>query len=418
MAAEVIGAHYAAIGVLAPDGRLLESFTTYGIDDELRALIGPPAAGPRHPRAGDPGGPPHPPARSDPASRLLRLPAAPSADALLPRRARSWADAACSATSTSPRRSARALFTEEDEHIAVLLAAQRGGRGGERPAARGERAAAGGGPAAAPGARAVLRHGEPRAAERARGGVRLVGDAGAEEGSRPPCRAAAFEVLDSAQQAIGLINDLLDLSRLDEDRLKPVIRPIEPGSVARRAAGRVTPAAEARQVTLVLEVASPDLPSLRDRCEPGGADPRQPAGQRDSARAARGARSDSRSPRAMRLVVFTVEDEGPGVPASELERIFDIYVTKKDGESAASAWACRSPGGWPGCSAGSCARCPGRGGRRASSCWSCRPRRHHEEHLHDQASRRVQSRVPRLRSHENSRRGGRPEGRRDSSSRA
>ena len=66
---------------------------------------------------------------------------------------------------------------------------------------------------------------------------------------------AAFEVLDSAQQAIGLINDLLDLSRLDEDRLKPVIRPIEPGSVAKRAIGRVTPAAQARRVTLVLEVA-------------------------------------------------------------------------------------------------------------------------------------------------------------------
>ena len=29
--------------------------------------------------------------------------------------------------------------------------------------------------------------------------------------------------------------DLLDLSRLDEDRLKPVIRSVEPGSVARRA---------------------------------------------------------------------------------------------------------------------------------------------------------------------------------------
>ena len=27
VAAEIIGAHYAAIGVLAPDGRLLESFT-------------------------------------------------------------------------------------------------------------------------------------------------------------------------------------------------------------------------------------------------------------------------------------------------------------------------------------------------------------------------------------------------------
>ena len=54
---------------------------------------------------------------------------------------------------------------------------------------------------------------------------------------------AAFEVLDSAQQAIGLINDLLDLSRLDEDRLKPVIRAVEPASVARRL-GRVTPAAD------------------------------------------------------------------------------------------------------------------------------------------------------------------------------
>ena len=57
---------------------------------------------------------------------------------------------------------------------------------------------------------------------------------------------AAFEVLDSAQQAVALINDLLDLSRLDEDRLRPVIRPIEPGSVAKRVLGRMTPAAHAR----------------------------------------------------------------------------------------------------------------------------------------------------------------------------
>jgi GAF domain-containing protein len=45
VAAEVIGARYAAIGVLAPDGRLLESFTTYGIDPELRGLIGAPPRG-------------------------------------------------------------------------------------------------------------------------------------------------------------------------------------------------------------------------------------------------------------------------------------------------------------------------------------------------------------------------------------
>ena len=45
VAAEVIGAHYAAIGVLAPDGRVLESFTTHGISDEVRARIGPPPRG-------------------------------------------------------------------------------------------------------------------------------------------------------------------------------------------------------------------------------------------------------------------------------------------------------------------------------------------------------------------------------------
>ena len=45
IAAEIIGARYAAIGVLAPDGRLLESFVTYGIDAELRARIGPPPRG-------------------------------------------------------------------------------------------------------------------------------------------------------------------------------------------------------------------------------------------------------------------------------------------------------------------------------------------------------------------------------------
>ncbi|MEP7227783.1 MAG: GAF domain-containing protein, partial [Gemmatimonadales bacterium] len=39
-AAEVIGARYAAIGVLGPDGKVMESFTTYGIDPELRARIG------------------------------------------------------------------------------------------------------------------------------------------------------------------------------------------------------------------------------------------------------------------------------------------------------------------------------------------------------------------------------------------
>src|SRR5215207_6439121 len=45
VAADVIGAKFAAIGVLAPDGRLLESFITHGVSLEERAAIGPPPRG-------------------------------------------------------------------------------------------------------------------------------------------------------------------------------------------------------------------------------------------------------------------------------------------------------------------------------------------------------------------------------------
>ena len=45
VAAALIGAQYAAIGVLDPDGRLLESFTTHGVSEELREKIGAPPRG-------------------------------------------------------------------------------------------------------------------------------------------------------------------------------------------------------------------------------------------------------------------------------------------------------------------------------------------------------------------------------------
>jgi signal transduction histidine kinase len=141
---------------------------------------------------------------------------------------------------------------------------------------------------------------------------------------------AAYEVLDSAQQAVSLINDLLDLSRLDEDRLKPVIRPVEPGSVAKRAVSRLTPAAGARQVSLRLEVA-PDLPA----CETDSSRVEQilvnllgNAVQHTPERST--VRLDVAAGDA--VVLFTVRDAGPGIPPADLERIFDIYSTKKDGD--------------------------------------------------------------------------------------
>jgi signal transduction histidine kinase len=141
---------------------------------------------------------------------------------------------------------------------------------------------------------------------------------------------AAFEVLDSAQQAVGLINDLLDLSRLDEDRLKPVIRAVEPGSVAKRAVGRVTPAAQARRVTIELEIA-PGLPTCEtdaSRVEQilvnllGNAIQHTPEGSTVRLDVTSGAS----------VVIYTVRDEGSGIPEGDLERVFDIYATKKDGD--------------------------------------------------------------------------------------
>jgi signal transduction histidine kinase len=142
---------------------------------------------------------------------------------------------------------------------------------------------------------------------------------------------AAFEVLDSALQAVGLFNDLLDLSRLDEDRLKPVIRSVEPTSVARRACVRVTPAADGREIRLEL-TPTPGLPACEtdaSRLEQilvnllGNAIAHSPA--KSTIRVAITARDAK--------VEFVVEDEGPGIPKTEVERIFDIYVTKPAGES-------------------------------------------------------------------------------------
>ena len=135
--------------------------------------------------------------------------------------------------STSPRSWAAALFTEEDEYIAVLLAStiaavvenarlheesarlleevQQLHRSRERFFAMVNHELRNSLAAVYGWAEMLVRKKDPATV--------------------PP---AAFEVLDSAQQAVGLINDLLDLSRLDEDRLT---RSSEPWTRKRRETG-------------------------------------------------------------------------------------------------------------------------------------------------------------------------------------
>ena len=329
IAAEVIGARYAAIGVLAPDGRLLESFITFGIDPEIRAKIGPPPRGhgilglvvraarpirlpdlARHPDSY--GFPPHHP----PMHSFLGVPIVGKRGVF--------------GNLYLTEKLGGGFFTEEDEHVAVLLAANTA--------------------AAVENARLheesarLLEEVQQlhRARERffamvnheLRNSLAAVyGWAEMMVRKKDPATVprAAFEVLDSAQQAVGLINDLLDLSRLDEDRLRPVIRPTDPASIARRALSRVTPAAESKRILFQTELA-PDLPTCdtdASRVEQillnllGNALNHAPEGS--TVRLELSARGP--------MVVFTLEDQGSGIEESEIERIFDIYVTRAAGES-------------------------------------------------------------------------------------
>jgi signal transduction histidine kinase len=329
MAAEVIGAKYAAIGVLAPDGRLLESFTTYGITPEHRSLIGAPPRGhgilglvirearpirlpdlAKHPDSY--GFPPHHP----PMHSFLGVPIVGHRGVF--------------GNLYLTEKLEGEAFSDEDEHIAVLLAVTvaaivENARLHEESARLIEEVQ-------------QLHRARERFFAMVNHELRnaLAGVYGWAEmlvRKKDPATVprAAFEVLDSAQQAVGLISDLLDLSRLDEDRLKPVIRPVEPGAIARRAFGRVTPAAEAKRVRLELELA-PVLPS----CETDASRVEQilvnllgnGIHHTPEASAVHLGVSAGEG-----LVRFTVRDEGPDIPESEVEQVFDIYVTKAVGEN-------------------------------------------------------------------------------------
>jgi signal transduction histidine kinase len=62
---------------------------------------------------------------------------------------------------------------------------------------------------------------------------------------------AAVEVYESAERTLGLLNDLLDLSRLEADRLKPVIRGADARELVREAIDTLEPSARARGVDIV-----------------------------------------------------------------------------------------------------------------------------------------------------------------------
>ncbi|MBL0178370.1 MAG: GAF domain-containing sensor histidine kinase [Gemmatimonadetes bacterium] len=250
---------YTAIGVLAPDGRVLERFVTHGISDQEREAMGPPPVGHgvlglllregrpirlpdlvRHPASH--GFPPHHP----PMHSFLGVPITGRRGII--------------GNLYLTEKQGNGQFTADDEHVAILLAAMSA--------------------AAVENARlheesaqllaevhllqrtrerffAMVNHELRNALAAVYGWSELL----VRKQDRATAPREAFEVYDAAQQAIDLISDLLDLSRLDEDRLKPVVRRVDAVALAHRAAGRATPAARPKSIRLAMELAE-DLPTI------------------------------------------------------------------------------------------------------------------------------------------------------------
>lgn len=324
LARSIIGARYAALGLLAPDRRTLQFFVTSGITPEVRAALGAPPRGHgilglviregrairlpdlgQHPdSAGFPSG--HPPMRS-----FLGVPIIGQSEVL--------------GNLYLTEKEGGGPFSDEDEHLAVLLAslaatAMENARNHEESARLIREV------------QALMRSRERFFAmvnhelRNALAGV--LGWAELLVRRRDPASVprAAREVFEAAESAAGLIGDLLDLSRLDEDRLKPVMLPVDSRSVIRRAVARVTPMATTREV-LISHSENGNLPVLNTdatRVEQILVNLLNNAVRHSQ----KGGEIDIVAEIRQRRFVIEVRDQGPGVNPDELPHVFDVYYTK------------------------------------------------------------------------------------------
>jgi signal transduction histidine kinase len=326
--ARLLGARYAAIGVLDHTGRELAAFYTHGIDEAARAKIGnlPRGHGILGVLIREP--------------RVLRLPD-------LSRHPDSYGFPPSHPTMKSflgaPIMGRRGVFgniylteklnaeafTEEDERLIVLLAAQAASavdnaRLHEESARLLEEVQT------LHRSRerffAMVNHELRNALAATYGWAEML----VRKKDPATVPRAAFEVLDSAGQAVALISDLLDLSRLDENRLRPVVQAVDPGLLARRTVQRLVPVADAKRITQLVE-SEGTLPTIQtdaQRVEQilinvlSNAIRHSPEGS--TVRVLLSEHEDS--------VRFEIRDEGPGIATSETEQIFDIYVTKEGGQ--------------------------------------------------------------------------------------
>ena len=320
-AREVVGARYAALGVLSPDQRSLAAFVTSGLSAAARARIGPEPSGrgllgyvirarkpvrtadiARHPqRYGFP--PHHPPMKS-----FLGVPI-------------TTGEAVFGNLYLTEKTGAEE-FNAEDVTIAVLLAAQAAAaienarlfEAGEQLLSQ---------------VRGLQRQRELFFAmmnhelRNALTGVFGWADRLVRAKSAGGSAQAAREVYESTERTIALLNNFLDLSRLDAGKLQPVWREVDLGAAMRRALTGFEPAAENKRLALVEDIPTACPPIVTDpvrleqilvnllsnavRHSPPGGEIRVEVRPNTS------------------MVEFLVRDQGPGIPLDVQQRIFEPF---------------------------------------------------------------------------------------------
>ena len=140
-------------------------------------------------------------------------------------------------------------------------------------------------------------------------------------------------ILEATAEAVALLEDLMDLSRMDEERLKLVFRQVDCGLVACAVTRRLTPLAEKKQVRLI-------APPVRDpqvcQTDPHRVDQILANLVTNAIRHA-----PAESPVVVRVerradaMLVSVADDGPGVAPDMVDQIFEMYCTTvPEGETA------------------------------------------------------------------------------------
>jgi signal transduction histidine kinase len=134
---------------------------------------------------------------------------------------------------------------------------------------------------------------------------------------------AAREVYESAERTLGLLNDLLDLSRLEAERLRPTVRDADAQQLVAEALASVEPVAKERAVELHAVGLDHSAPCQTDAQRVRqilinvltNAIRHSPDGDTVTVR------TDVTD----QQLRFTVIDHGPGIPAEEQSHIFEAF---------------------------------------------------------------------------------------------